>query len=118
MPRAGLVVDLVGGGVTTSELLPDNEGRLLNPNFLHLPLLLLFGTLAEEERSFGLEMLKTPFLVGFLSSLEPLGAGVRFRAAVAAAILASKSRLTSGSFSSATLPSLIFGFLLEGFLLS
>jgi hypothetical protein len=75
-------------------------------------------TFDDDERSFGLDMFMTPFLVGFRSSFELLVAGVRFKAAVAAAILASKSRLTSGSFSRATLPSLIFGCLLEGFRLN
>ena len=79
----------------------------------------MVGTFEDDETSFGLEIEKTPFLVGFLSSLEPLVVGALLRAAVAAAILASKSFRTSGSSSRATFPSLIFaGFLAEGFRLN
>lgn len=111
----------------------------MNPSFRHrpLPLPLVFskafcvlagtsggvkgvvGTFEDEDSSFGPDIDMAPFLVGFRSSLDPLVVGVRFKAAVAAAILASKSLRTSGSFSRATLPSLIFaGFRLDGFRLS
>ena len=61
--------------------------------------------LDEEETSVGEEIFIAPRFVPFRSSLVlgPLTEGWRWRAAVAAAMRASKSRTTSGSSSGATL---------------
>jgi len=58
-------------------------------------------SLTDVETNVGLEMIKAPFLVFFRVRPEPTD-GVRFNAAVAAAMRASKSRRTSGSSAGVT----------------
>jgi hypothetical protein len=103
--------------------IPEILGPFLKPSFFHLwlilpadPLILSnarerlgpgvsgdsMGTVvifAEDDTSVGLEITMAPRLVGFRSSLPLFDAvdGVRLRAAVAAAMRASKSRRTSAS---------------------
>jgi hypothetical protein len=123
------VIGIAGEGRATTSS-SEIDGPFLKPNFLHFALILrvdplvfssalamsgsiacsggvrgVDGILADDDVSVGLEITIGPRLEGFRSNRALLlKDGVRFSAAVAAAIRAAKSRRTSGSSSSGSGP--------------